>query len=129
MTRLCQNGIQVTIGNIRGTTVAANARPKHNYQVGSVDSPVKRRPPETRAPPRGSNTAGLVALFFGLVAALGGAAACTGHALHATAGCTTKGITLPLAVAIILAVAGLAAHLLPPIHLMRTRHRQRSTVA
>jgi hypothetical protein len=65
--------------------------------------------------------AGLVALFFGLVAALGGPAACTGHA---PAGCTTKGITLPLAVAILLAVTGLAAHLLPPIHLMRTRRRQ-----
>ena len=72
--------------------------------------------------------AGLVALFFGLVAALGGPAACAGHALHATAGCATKGITLPLGVAILLAVAGLAAHLLPPIHLMRTR-RQRSTSA
>jgi hypothetical protein len=72
--------------------------------------------------------AGLVALFFGLVAALGGPAACPGHALHATAGCATKGITLPLGVAILLAVAGLAAHLLPPIHLMRTR-RQRSTSA
>ncbi len=71
--------------------------------------------------------AGLVALFFGLVAALGGSPACPGHALHATAGCTTKGITLPLGVAILLAVAGLAAHLLPPIHLMRKRHRQLST--
>jgi hypothetical protein len=71
--------------------------------------------------------AGLVALFFGLVAALGGPAACTGHALHGPAGCTTKGITLPLAVAVLLAVAGLAAHLLPPIHLMRARRRQRST--
>jgi hypothetical protein len=71
--------------------------------------------------------AGLIALFFGLVAALGGKAACPGHALHATASCTTKGITLPLGVAILLAVAGLAAHLLPPIHLMRTRHRQVST--
>ena len=71
--------------------------------------------------------AGLIALFFGLVAALGGKAACPGHALHATASCTTKGITLPLGVAILLAVAGLAAHLLPPIHLMRTRHRQLST--
>jgi hypothetical protein len=54
--------------------------------------------------------AGLVALFFGLVATL-----------HALAGCTTRGITLPLGVAILLAAAGLAAHLLPPIHLMRTR--------
>jgi hypothetical protein len=73
--------------------------------------------------------AGLVALFFGLVAALGGSAACPGHALHAAAGCTTKGITLPLAVAILLAVVGLAAHLLPPLHLMRTRRQQRSTLA
>ena len=68
--------------------------------------------------------AGLIALFFGLVAALGGAAACPGHA---PAGCTTKGITLPLAVAILLAVAGLAAHLLPPIHLMRVRRQQLDT--
>ena len=68
--------------------------------------------------------AGLVALFFGLVAAFGGAAACPGHAPHASAGCTTKGITLPLGVAILLAIAGLAAHLLPPIHLMRTRRQQ-----
>jgi uncharacterized membrane protein len=73
--------------------------------------------------------AGLVALFFGLVAALGGPAACPGHALHAAAGCTTKGISLPLGVAILLAVAGLAAHLLPPIHLMRTRRRQLETFA
>lgn len=51
---------------------------------------------------------GLVALFFGLVAAMGG-----------------RRITLPLGVAILLAVAGLAAHLLPPIHLMRARRRQR----
>lgn len=51
---------------------------------------------------------GLVALFFGLVAAMGG-----------------RRFTLPLGVAILLAVAGLAAHLLPPIHLMRTRRRQR----
>jgi hypothetical protein len=81
--------------------------------------------------------AGLVAIFFGLVAALGGSAACPGHTdsttsvqisiLHAAADCTTKGITLPLAVAILLAVAGLAAHLLPPIHLMRTRRRQLGT--
>jgi hypothetical protein len=41
--------------------------------------------------------AGLVALFFGLVAAL--------------------------------VVAGLDAHLLPPIHPMRTRHRHRSPFA
>jgi hypothetical protein len=71
--------------------------------------------------------AGLVALFFGLVAALGGSAACPGHALHAAAGCTAKGITLPLAVAVLLAVAGLAAHLLPPIHLMRVRRQQLDT--
>jgi hypothetical protein len=73
--------------------------------------------------------AGLVALFFGLVATLRAAAGCPGHALHAAAGCTTSGPTLPLAVAMLLAVAGLAAHLLPPIHLMRTRRRQRSTFA
>jgi hypothetical protein len=70
--------------------------------------------------------AGLVALFFGLVTALSAAAGCPGHA---TAGCTTSKITLPLGVAVLLAVAGLAAHLLPPIHLMRTRHRQRFTIA
>jgi hypothetical protein len=72
--------------------------------------------------------AGLVALFFGLVAALRGSAGCTGHvaALHASAGCAKSVITLPLGAAILLVVAGLAAHLLPPIHLMRTRHRQRS---
>jgi hypothetical protein len=70
--------------------------------------------------------AGLVALFFGLVTALSAAAGCPGHA---TAGCTTSKITLPLGVAVLLAVAGLAAHLLPPIHLMRTRRRQRSTIA
>ena len=75
--------------------------------------------------------AGLVALFFGLVATLRAAAGCSGHvlALHALAGCTTRGVTLPLGVAILLVVAGLAAHLLPPIHLMRTRHRQRSPFA
>jgi hypothetical protein len=73
--------------------------------------------------------AGLVALFFGLVATLRAAAGCSGHvlALHASAGCTTRGVTLPLGVAILLVVAGLAAHLLPPIHLMRTRRQQRST--
>ena len=71
--------------------------------------------------------AGLVALFFGLVAALGGSAACPGHTPHAAAGCATRGITLPLGVAIPLAVVGLAAHLLPPIHRMRTRSRQRDT--
>lgn len=54
--------------------------------------------------------AGLVALFIGIVAAMGG-----------------RRVSLPLGVAILLAVAGLAAHLLPPIHLMRTRGRQRFT--
>ena len=75
--------------------------------------------------------AGLVALFFGLVATLRVVAGCPGHvpALHAPAGCTTKGFTLPLGVAILLVAAGLAAHLLPPIHLMRTRRQQRSTFA
>jgi hypothetical protein len=63
---------------------------------------------------------GLVALFFGLVATLHAAAGCSGHVL-ASAGCPTRGVTLPLGVAILLVVAGLAAHLLPPIHLMRTR--------
>jgi hypothetical protein len=53
--------------------------------------------------------AGLVALVFGLVAAMGG-----------------RRLSLPLAVAILLAVAGLTAHLLPPIHLMRTRRQQLS---
>jgi hypothetical protein len=60
---------------------------------------------------------GLVALFFGLVAALSTASPTA-----------TSKITLPLGVAIPLAIAGLAAHLLPPIHLMRTRRRQRSTL-
>ena len=69
--------------------------------------------------------AGLVALFFGLVAALSAAVGCPGHA---QAGCTARGVTLPLAVAILLAVAGLAAHVLPPVHLMRTRRRQRFTL-
>jgi hypothetical protein len=73
--------------------------------------------------------AGLVALFFGLVAALRAAAGCPGAALHASAGCTAKGFTLPLGVAILLVVVGLAAHLLPPIHLMRTRRQQRSNFA
>jgi hypothetical protein len=75
--------------------------------------------------------AGLVALFFGLMAALRAAAGCSAHvsALHASAGCPTKGVTLPLAVAILLAVAGLAAHLLPPIHLMRARRQQHFTFA
>jgi hypothetical protein len=73
--------------------------------------------------------AGLVALFFGPLAALRAAAGCSGHvpALHASASCTTNGFTLPLGVAILLAMAGLAAHLLPPIHLMRTRRQQRFT--
>ena len=75
--------------------------------------------------------AGLVALFFGLVGALRAAAGCSGAvtALNASGGCTTKGFTLPLGVAIVLVVVGLAAHLLPPIHLMRTRRQQRSTFA
>jgi hypothetical protein len=68
-----------------------------------------------------ASPAGLVALFFGLVAALSAAAGCPGHA---SAGCTARGVTLPLGVAILLAVAGLAAHVLPPLHLMRTRRRQ-----
>jgi hypothetical protein len=68
--------------------------------------------------------AGLVALFFGLVAALSAAAGCP---RHASAGCASRGVTLPLGVAVLLAVAGLAAHLLPPIHLMRTRRQQRFT--
>jgi hypothetical protein len=55
--------------------------------------------------------AGLVALFFGLVAAMGG-----------------RRLALPLAAAILLAVAGLAAHVLPPVHLMRTRRQQRFTL-
>jgi HAAS len=75
--------------------------------------------------------AGLVALFFGLVAAFSAQAGCPRpvSALHASAGCTTKGFTLPLAVAILLVVVGLAAHLLPPIQLMRTRRQQRFTFA
>jgi hypothetical protein len=75
--------------------------------------------------------AGLVALFFGLVAALHAAADCSWHVavLHAPAGCTTRGVTLPLGVAILLVVAGLAAHLLPPIHLMRMRRQQHCTLA
>ena len=73
--------------------------------------------------------AGLVALFFGLVAALRAAAGCPGPTTLASTTCTTKGPALPLGVAILLVVAGLAAHLLPPIHLMRTRRRQRSTFA
>ncbi len=73
--------------------------------------------------------AGLVALFFGLVAALHAAAGCSGPTTLASNTCTTKGFTLPLGVAILLVVVGLAAHLLPPIHLMRTRRQQRSTLA
>jgi hypothetical protein len=72
--------------------------------------------------------AGLVALFFGLVAALHAAAGCSGTTTLASTTCTTKGPALPLGVAILLVIVGLAAHLLPPIHLMRTR-RQRSTFA
>ena len=55
--------------------------------------------------------AGLVALFFGLVAAMGG-----------------RRLALPLGAAILLAVVGLAAHVLPPVHLMRTRRQQRFTL-
>lgn len=73
--------------------------------------------------------AGLVALFFGLVAALHAAAGCSGPTTLASTTCTTKGPALPLGVAILLVVVGLAAHLLPPIHLMRTRRQQRSTFA
>jgi hypothetical protein len=73
--------------------------------------------------------AGLVALFFGLVAALRAGASCPGPTTLVSTTCTTKGVTLPLGVAILLVVVGLAAHLLPPIHLMRTRHQQRSTFA
>ncbi|HEY3905748.1 MAG TPA: hypothetical protein VGM14_17705 [Streptosporangiaceae bacterium] len=59
------------------------------------------------------------------------AAGCPGHvpALHASAGCTTRGVTLPLGVAILLVVAGIAAHSQPPIHLMRTRRQQHFTFA
>ena len=71
--------------------------------------------------------AGLVALFFGLVAALHAAAGCSGPTTLASTTCTTKGPALPLGVAIILVIVGLAAHLLPPIHLMRTRRQRRST--
>jgi uncharacterized membrane protein len=75
--------------------------------------------------------AGLAALFFGLVTAFAGPAACPRPvpALHAAAGCTASKLTLPLGVAILLVVVGLAAHLLPPIHLMRTRRQQHSTYA
>jgi hypothetical protein len=67
---------------------------------------------------------GLVALFFGLVTALSASAACPGPA-----SCTTSKISLPLGIAILLAVVGLAAHLLPPIHLMRMRRQQRFAFA
>jgi hypothetical protein len=70
--------------------------------------------------------AGLVALFFGVVAALHTAASCPGATTLASTTCTTKGVTLPLGVAIVLIVAGLAAHLLPPIQLMRIRSQRRS---
>ena len=73
--------------------------------------------------------AGMVTLFFGLVAALRAAAGCPGPATLASTTCTTKGVTLPLGVAILLVVVGLAAHLLPPIHLMRTRRQQHFTFA
>ena len=73
--------------------------------------------------------AGLVALFFGLVAALRAAADCPGPTTLANTTCTTKGVTLPLGVAILLVVAGLAAYLLPPIHLIRARRQQHSTFA
>jgi ABC-type transport system involved in cytochrome c biogenesis permease subunit len=75
--------------------------------------------------------AGLAVLAFGLLTAFAARAACprTVPALHAAAGCTTGKLTLPLGVAILLVVVGLAAHLLPPIHLMRTRRQQRSTFA
>ena len=75
--------------------------------------------------------AGLVALFFGLLTTLRAAATCRGSvsAPHAAAGCAKSVVTLPLGIAILLVVAGLAAHLLPPIHLMRTRRQQRSTFA
>ncbi len=64
---------------------------------------------------------GLAALFIGVVTTLSGATTCSEHA---SAGCTTSKLTLPLAVSIVLIVAGLAAHVLPPVHLMRMRHRQ-----
>jgi hypothetical protein len=70
--------------------------------------------------------AGLVALFFGVVAALHTAASCPGGTTLASTTCTTKGVTLPLGVAIVLIVVGLAAHLLPPIQLMRIRSQRRS---
>jgi hypothetical protein len=74
---------------------------------------------------------GLAALFIGLVTTLSAAASCPENvpALHASAGCPTSKVTLPLGFAILLVVAGLAAHLLPPIHLMRTRRQPGSTAA
>ena len=60
---------------------------------------------------------GLVTLFIGLVTTLRAAAD------------KTNGLTLPLGVAVLLLVVGLAAHLLPPIHLMRVRRRQSFTMA
>ena len=72
---------------------------------------------------------GLAALFFGIVTGLRGSAVCPGPTALASTACTTRGFTLPLGVAILLVVVGLAAHLLPPIHLMRTRRRQRFIVA
>jgi hypothetical protein len=75
--------------------------------------------------------AGLVALFFGLVSVLAAADPCPGPVLvlRTSAGCTTGKVALPLGVAILLTVAGLAAHLLPPIHLMRVRRQQPVTMA
>lgn len=60
---------------------------------------------------RAKLTATIVPLvvFFGLLTALAAPAAC-----NASAGCTTSKIALPLGVSILLAVAGLAALLLPP---------------
>jgi hypothetical protein len=70
---------------------------------------------------------GLAALLIGLLTTLRAAAGCAGSTTLASTTCPTKGFTLPLGVAILLVVAGLAAHLLPPIHLMRTRRQQRSS--
>jgi hypothetical protein len=72
---------------------------------------------------------GLAALLIGLLTTLRAAAGCAGSTTLASTTCPTKGFTLPLGVAILLAVAGLAAHLLPPIHLMRRRRQQRSIFA
>jgi hypothetical protein len=63
------------------------------------------------------------------IAAEAGAPSPDSRRWDAWAGCTTSKITLPLGVAVLLAAAGLATHLLPPIHLMRTRRRQRFTIA